>query len=273
MHGERRDGDQDGAKQGDLEQVETPRLHRGEYMRTGRTKVPLPRSLRLTIVIAAALLIGSAMFVAAARTYTVLVLLGSSYAIWNDEQLVVFVRTTHVGTRATVFEQLENRAKAALHVMAARRQSLAAVVEVACLEGATVRHMAHVAARGASIGLLNISPPVPRFVDGRPLVFGGFWNGREIEHVDPEDFVRLRKTASAADAGRWKQGVLLARPAPLDLTLTFRGDVVTLKGTRTRGHAFVDLIRGHEAPMRILDVALDELAVSAREFEATFEED
>jgi hypothetical protein len=149
MHGERRDGDQDGANQGDLEQVETPRLHRGEYMRTGRTKVPLPRSLPLTIVIAAALLIGSAMFVAAARTYTVLV----------------------------------------------------------------------------------------------------------VEHVDPEDFVRLRKTASAADAGRWKQGVLLARPTPLDLTLTFRGDVVTLKGTRTRGHAFVDLIRGHEAPMRILDVA------------------
>jgi len=164
------------------------------------------RSWRIAFVVVVAIaLLGSAIFGVFVRTYTVGVLIDSAFAIWNDEQLVVFVQEATGGTSATVLQQLMRPAvnRSGIPALTARH-TYTARTDIFRVEHGEVLPPIYIPRSERDALALAWEP---RFVEGRPLLFGGFWNGRQIEMLDVEDYLcYMRSPKVPADDGRWHSG-------------------------------------------------------------------
>jgi hypothetical protein len=224
-------------------------------------------TLRIVVVVVLAVtVVASAIFATVVRTYRVQPLLESVYAIWDDEQLVVFAYSVNMGTSQTVLDGLQSTARKFLHWSSRwpGPERFAGVATVACFEDGAVRRTVQVS--------LNESPPLerltrpPRFVEGRPLIIGGFWNGTAIERVAPKEYIEMIEARTPDEPGRWHSGSLLPRTGTSELTVSLRGQAMTVRATRSASSVSIDLVRPAAAPTRLVDLPLGARAVSEREF-------
>jgi hypothetical protein len=207
-------------------------------------------------------LIGVAAFVATVRTYTISMSVASAFAVWNDESLVVFMPRRSSGSSLTILQQLVDSVGrwTGMRNSSPRPAFSTDAIIVRVENGAAV----------TSRRAPGWTPfPRPRFIEGRLLLFGGVWNGRQIETLDQSEYVRLMNSSQPDDAGRWHSAFLL-EDAVADVPVRIRGEAVTLRGSRSATGVTIDLLRDTAAPMRLIDVRFAPLAVSAREFASTF---
>lgn len=116
------------------------------------------------------------------------------------------------------------------------------------------------------------SPPMPRprFVGGRLLIFGGVWNGHQIDTLDRNEYIRLMASSEPDDAGGWHSEFLLRGSAITDVPVRIRGESLTLRGSRSADGVTIDLVRDPASSMRLIEVRFAPRAVSVGEFESTF---
>jgi hypothetical protein len=229
------------------------------------------KSLRIAIIIVgAALVLGTLTFVTLVRTYTVQVVPQMSYVLWNDRQLVIFVQSVHVGASSTLLQQVTYPATRWLKMPPLPQERRAGnFITILRFENGTLQPPVE-----GPVGAMAMSPLLGRgqdvyFVDGRPLVPGGAWNGREIEPVKAEAYTRALRSATAADAHGWHAGSFVTTGGR-ELSVQVRGEAATVKGSRSGTDAWIDLVHAGAAPMRVFDVKLASHPVSAREYESSF---
>lgn len=221
---------------------------------------PSVRIATVTFLVTA--FIGLGIFVATVRTYTVSMAVASAFAIWNDEALVVFMPRRSSGSSLTILQQLADP----IGRLAGMRSS--SPRRLASTDAIIIRF------ENEAVSISRRPPgwtpvPRPRFIDGRLLIFGGVWNGRQIDTLDPNEYVRLMGSIQPDDAGGWHSAFLF-EGGVADVPVLIRGEAFTLRGSRTADGVTIDLVRNAAAPMRLIDVRLASRAVSAREFESTF---
>jgi hypothetical protein len=229
-------------------------------------------TLRAVVVsVIAVIFAGSAMFGIVVRTYSFQQVVQSSYAIWNDEQLVVFMHTANVGASGTVIERVQSAA--AERLRGSPRYSGTNVggrttfvrVEDGVVQPETVNQV-------DSLGYASYGFR-PRFIKGRPLVIGGFWNGSHVEQLGMKEYFELVNAKTPDETGTWHTGTLARSgviSGKIDLPVTVRGTVMTLRSTQSTSLVTVDLIRPDKTSTRLLDMPLAPKAVSKQEYESTF---
>src|SRR5262245_18003738 len=140
-------------------------------------------SLKLSaLLVMVALVLGTAVLATVARTFRADVSLEFAYAIWNDEQLVVFVVRRVQGTNPTVLEQLGSSVVALTGTRPARSTRLAIITNVVRYQDGVVQPSTYYADERHPDNA-PFPNPLPRFFNGRALVVFGFWNGNESERV------------------------------------------------------------------------------------------
>ena len=230
--------------------------------------------MRLSVKIAAVTIVAgtvlaSAMFVAVVPTYTVSASVNSAFVIWNDDVLVVFVPRRNVGSAQTILEQLASLVARWAGMRAfSPRQALTTDGVILRFENGVVR-----TSRRAP---WSASVPRPRFIDGRLLLFGGVWNGREIDTIDPNEYLRLMRSPQPDDPGTWHSQVLLEGAASAALPVRIRGEAFTLKSSTIGAGVTIDLVRdgavGPASSTRLFELRSGAQAISAREYESMFGE-
>jgi hypothetical protein len=215
-----------------------------------------------TVTVLVTTLIGVAIFVATVRTYTISMSVASAFAIWNDEALVVFIPRRCSGSSLTILQQLADPVGrlAGMRSFSPTRAFTTDAIIVRVENGAV--STARRPPRWTPV-------PRPRFIEGRLLIFGGVWNGSQIETLDRNEYVRLMSSIQPDDAGGWHSAFLF-EGGPADVPVRIRGEVLTLRGARTANGVTIDLVRDAATSMRLIDVGFAPLAVSAREFTSTF---
>lgn len=225
-------------------------------------------SLKLgALVVVVGLVLGAAALATVARTFRVQGAVEFAYAIWNDEQLVVFVVRTVEGASPTVLEQLGLSVRGTPAIYSKRWAVISTVVR---FQNGVVRSTTHHAGDRdpANVPFPN---PLPRFLNGRPLVVSGFWNGNEIERVETTEYMRLLHLPESEDvAGRWHAGSLLRSVGVFELPVHVRGEVVRVKTSRTDTDASIELLRAGAPAVRLFDVRLAPSVVSSAEYESIF---
>lgn len=205
----------------------------------------------IVIMVVAMTIIGGAIFATVVRTYTLQAEVRGSSVIWNEQQLVVFVRTRKVGTSATVMQQLTPPAARwprwlrAASSSSQRRASDVTTTIVRVGEGETQ----------------------PGEVEHLVLVPGGYWNGREIKRPEGPEYLRLLAAAPPDEAHRWHLSGFLAA-GTFDLPVRLHGETVTLRGTKTAAQASIDLVRKGHVPERIFELNLAPRAASEAEYKS-----
>jgi hypothetical protein len=206
--------------------------------------------LRVIVIIVVALtVIGGAIVATVVRTYTLQTEVRGSSVIWNEQQLVVFVRTQDVGTSTTVMQQLTPPAARWPRWLRAPSSS--------------AQHRAS-----------DVTTTIVRFDDGKEpgevehlvLIPGGYWNGREIKRPEGPEYLRLLAAAPPDEAHRWHLSGFLAA-GTFDLLVRLHGETVTLRGTKTAAQASIDLVRKGHVPDRVFELNLAPRAVSKGEYE------
>jgi hypothetical protein len=228
------------------------------------------RSLRIAAVtVIAATLLVTAAFVTTVRTYTTQVVAQGAHVIWNERQLVIFVESIHVGTSSTILQQVAYPATDWLGIRPfPPEQRKAYYTTILRVENGELQPPMQL--QLAPAVALSSAAQRPRIVAGRMLVPGGFWNGREIEPLTAEEYLRVLRTSAAGDLEGWHIGGVLRNPPRDDLPVEVLGEPATLKASRAGPETSIDLVRAGAAPMRVFDVKAATHPVSAREYESTF---
>jgi hypothetical protein len=222
----------------------------------------------IVVAVVLALVAGGGLIaVTSVQSYTVSPQVQTAYAIWDDTQLVVFVHRSVVGRTSTLFEQLRSAAAARVSRPPAPRWTRwADVTTVVRYENGVVDLTQHVS-HGSDSADGFLFAPRPRFVEGRALVVGGFWNGTSIERLPPQQYVELTRLSGPEDMGQWHAGPLL-QIGSTELAVQVRGEAATLRESRNGAEVFIDLVRGRGAPVRLLATTLGPHFVSQREYES-----
>jgi hypothetical protein len=227
----------------------------------------MSRSFKIVLIGAiAAIVVGSAVFAAVVRSYGVRAEVQAAYAIWNDEQIVMFITVSEVGSSTAVLQQLTSSAARAIGQSYQPRYASfgKSTATILIFENGTFRSTTH-PVDDPVIGFV----PRPNFIAGRPLVVGGFWNGREVERMETSDYLRLVAGRVVDEPRGWHTRSLLRRGA-FDLPIRVHGEEVTLKSSLIGTQASIALVRPGSAPERVFDLTLSSRAVGAREFGIIF---
>ena len=200
------------------------------------------------VTIVAGLVLACAIFVAVVPTYTVSASVNSAFVIWNDDVSVVFVPRRNVGSARTSLEQLASLVARWAGMRAfSPRQCLTTDGVILRFENGAVRTSREKKKRRAP---WSASVPRPRFIDGRLLLFGGVWNGREIDTIEPNEYLRLMSSPQPDDPGTWHSQFLLEGSASADLPLRIRGEAFTLKSSTIGAGVTIDLVRDGASVLR-----------------------
>jgi len=238
-----------------------------------------PLSTAGLILITVATLAVTVRWSTTARSYHIRTVFQMAYAIWNDEQLLVLVRTRHDGTFPTVFEDVRDRLKTMLGSRTERpRSTHRSVGTILHVESDVVTEVSEVVPSYREV----LFPP--RFLDGKPYVMGGIWTGRRVEEVprqvQMQMQMQMRRQAfnggGSDDAGTWQFSMLIQPPQiypypprSFDLPVRVRGEEMMLRGTDDTTHVVIELVRADGTVKRLWSQSTTRRGVSAREFEAT----
>ena len=227
----------------------------------------------IIILIAVATLAVTVQWSTTARSYQIRTVFQMAYAIWNDEQLLVLVRTRHDGTFPTVFEDVRDRVKTMLGSRTERpRSTHRSVGTILHVDAGAVKEFSEVVP-----SYREIRYP-PSFIDGRPYVMGGVWTGRRVEDVPRQ--VQMRMTRSfigggGEDPGGWRFAMLVQHPQSypypprsFDLPVRVRGEEMLLRGTDDTNQVVIELVGADGQVRRLWSQSTIRRGVSAREFEA-----
>ena len=222
------------------------------------------RSWRIdAISVIAATVLATAILAASVMTYSVSTNVPSAFAIWNDVDLVVFVPRQVLGSSGTVLEQLASPVSRWLGMGSFRP------IQAFVNDGLVLR-VDNGAVRTSTRAAWSARSTRPRFIDGRLFVFGGIWNGRDIDTIDQNEYLRRVASSEPDDPRGWHSQFLLERAGTLEVPVRVGGDALTLRATRGTDSATIDLVRDLEASIRLFEVRFAPHAVSAREFNALF---
>lgn len=231
---------------------------------------PVRRRLLTGVVAIIALMVGgSLVLITSARSYILSTQILAAYAIWDDTQLVVFVHTGVLGGTSPFLEQLRAQTGTLLgqHKTTTWRR-WSNVTSVVRYEGGVVTPMTHVNLDRNPAGDFLFTPR-PRFVNGRALVVAGFWNGRAIERLPAQEYLRLSRDPAPDDPGRWHASQLLQDAGVLEVPVQVRGAAAALHVSRSEVEAVIDLVRPGAAPVRLFETKLAPHVVSEREYESS----
>lgn len=234
-------------------------------------------TLRIAFIgLVSMIVVASATIATVARTYWSLTLLESAFALWDDRQVVVFVHTGNMGLSSAMIDRLQIRANW-YPIRPPATGRFAGVTRIVRVEDGVIRHATFAVpgvAGWANDGFL------PRFIEGKPLVIGGFWNGSEVERIAPDDYRALTQSEDSEDqTGRWQNGPLMHWTGlpprhfmgTVDLPVTVRGESMTLRSSLSKSHVSIDLLRAEGTPTRLIDLPLESKVVNKHDFDAMFD--
>jgi len=218
-----------------------------------------PRAVTSAIVVVT---LAAVLYWASLPTYQVFAgAFGPPRAIWNDDQLVVFVPSRHMGRSLTAFDRTRGAVLRLFGKTTETRWSLD------LNRWDIVRYERGVVSR-MFVDLLDPRQAFrirARFFDGRLYMFGGVWTGRTLEPVSIEEQRRVHTSPDSTDVGPWNVAEALENR---DVQVRLRGGTMIL---RTRRPAFgdldIELLRPHLPPLHLLSLRAGvERTVSAAEY-------
>lgn len=210
---------------------------------------------------------------ATARTYSIRTVFQMAYVVWNEEQLLVVVRTRHDGSFATVLEDVRGRVKSLWGSRTERPQSThRSVATILDIDAGGVREISQVVP-----SYREVTYP-PRFIGGHPYLMGGIWTGARVEDVPREVQMQMRRPdirpAGGDDPGDWQFAMLMPSsrvfpypPRSSALPVRVRGEAMTFRATDDTTEVVIDLVRADGTTERVWTQPTTPRAVSARMFE------
>ena len=185
---------------------------------------------------------------------------GPPLAIWNDDQLVVFVPTRTIGRSLTAFNRTRDAASRLLGTAGLPWNLSLYQIDIVRYERGAVSHM--LVDRPETSGSFGLRS---RFSAGRLYVAGGVWTGRTLVPVSIEEQRRVHAAPGSKDLGPWNVADALGiRDVPVRLS----GETIVLRTRRLgSGGVELELLRPQQPPLHLWTLRPGvERTVSAEEY-------